>query len=201
MRQTNLAMSYNKQKSADVQCMRCVTVLPCVGADEQADSLILASTVKAVLAQAAKHSMQSIAMPLIGAGAAGWPPQLAAKIHMEQVLEFVSQSSPLQACAAPFHVSSLQVGTAFSHPPSLLACTAASHPPFLQALTASSPIPSLHACNASLHPHPFCAAPAHPHPFCAAPSHPHFFCAAPSQPHPFCAAPSHPHPFCAAPSP
>jgi O-acetyl-ADP-ribose deacetylase (regulator of RNase III) len=32
--------------------------------------------------------MQSIAMPLIGHGVAGWPAKLAAQIHVEQVLRF-----------------------------------------------------------------------------------------------------------------
>jgi O-acetyl-ADP-ribose deacetylase (regulator of RNase III) len=49
---------------------------------------VLGSTVRSVLREAAAHNMQSIAMPLIGHGVAGWPAKLAAQIHVEQVLRF-----------------------------------------------------------------------------------------------------------------
>lgn len=49
---------------------------------------MLASTVRSALAMAAAGGMQSIAMPLIGNGVAGWPTKEAAKVHIEQVLGF-----------------------------------------------------------------------------------------------------------------
>lgn len=49
---------------------------------------VLGKTVKSVLKEAAAHGMQSVAMPLIGHGNAGWPAKLAAQIHVEQVLRF-----------------------------------------------------------------------------------------------------------------
>ena len=52
------------------------------------ESHVLGKTVKSVLKEAASHGMQSIAMPLIGHGEAGWPAKLAAQIHVEQVLRF-----------------------------------------------------------------------------------------------------------------
>ena len=49
---------------------------------------VLGSTVRSVLREATAHGMQSIAMPLIGHGLAGWPAHLAAQIHVQQVLRF-----------------------------------------------------------------------------------------------------------------
>lgn len=37
--------------------------------------------------------MQSVAMPLVGAGRAGWPAKLAAKVQMEQVLQFINAAT------------------------------------------------------------------------------------------------------------
>ena len=62
------------------------TVLP--AGNQQLDVPLLASTVQSVLAQAAAKGMHSVAMPLIGAGLAGWPPKLAAQEHVAQVLKF-----------------------------------------------------------------------------------------------------------------
>ena len=56
--------------------------------NQQLDIPLLVSTVQSVLAQAAAKGMQSLAMPLIGAGLAGWPPKLAAQVHVAQVLKF-----------------------------------------------------------------------------------------------------------------
>ena len=47
----------------------------------------------AVLTEASRWGMQSVAMPLIGAGAAGWPSKLAADIHIAQLLELTSGTS------------------------------------------------------------------------------------------------------------
>lgn len=62
-------------------------VTSCCAGDEQADGPLLARTVQSALAQAEAHGMQSIAMPLIGAGRAGWPVQLAAQIHVAEVVK------------------------------------------------------------------------------------------------------------------
>ncbi len=64
--------------------------------DEQKEIPLLGSTVQSVLAQAEAHGMQSIAMPLIGHGLAGWPAKLAARLHVEQVLCFfkAAQAGP-----------------------------------------------------------------------------------------------------------
>ena len=77
-------------------------MLGCIG-DEQKEVPLLRSTVQSALAQAEAHGMQSIAMPLIGHGLAGWPPHLAARVHVEQVLRFFT--------AAQAGPSSLQVST------------------------------------------------------------------------------------------
>jgi O-acetyl-ADP-ribose deacetylase (regulator of RNase III) len=45
------------------------------------------------MTMAAAHGMQSIAMPLIGHGLAGWPAKLAAQIHAEQVVQFFKAST------------------------------------------------------------------------------------------------------------
>ncbi|DBB08229.1 TPA: hypothetical protein ACH3X3_008408 [Trebouxia sp. C0006] len=45
------------------------------------------------MTMAAAHGMQSIAMPLIGHGLAGWPAKLAAQIHVEQVVQFFKAST------------------------------------------------------------------------------------------------------------
>lgn len=60
--------------------------------NQQLDVPLLASTVQSVLAQAAAKGMQSVAMPLIGAGRAGWPPKLAAQVHVAQVLKFTGST-------------------------------------------------------------------------------------------------------------
>ncbi len=64
--------------------------------DEQKEIPLLGSTVQSVLAQPEAHGMQSIAMPLIGHGLAGWPAKLAAQVHVEQVLRFfkAAQAGP-----------------------------------------------------------------------------------------------------------
>ncbi len=59
----------------------------CTGRGKQ-EQRVLGSTVRSVLREAAAHGMQSIAMPLIGHGLAGWPAKLAAQIHVQQVLRF-----------------------------------------------------------------------------------------------------------------
>jgi len=61
----------------------------CCAGDQQKDSPLLASTVRSALAQAEVHGMQSIAMPLIGAGRAGWPAKLAAQIHIAEVVKLM----------------------------------------------------------------------------------------------------------------
>ena len=60
--------------------------------NQQLDVPLLARTVQSVLAQAAAKGMQSVAMPLIGAGLAGWPPKLAAQVHVAQVLKFMGST-------------------------------------------------------------------------------------------------------------
>jgi O-acetyl-ADP-ribose deacetylase (regulator of RNase III) len=64
--------------------------------DEQKEVPLLASTVRSVLTMAAAHGMQSVAMPLIGHGLAGWPANLAAGVHVEQALRFfrAAQAGP-----------------------------------------------------------------------------------------------------------
>lgn len=73
--------------------------LPCLttvlNAGNKDESAQLASTVLAVLREASRWGMQSVAMPLIGAGAAGWPPKLAADIHIAQLLELASGTSSI----------------------------------------------------------------------------------------------------------
>ncbi len=61
--------------------------------NQQLDVPLLASTVQSVLAQAAAKGMHSLAMPLIGAGLAGWPPKLAAQVHVAQVLKFTGSTA------------------------------------------------------------------------------------------------------------
>ena len=73
----------------------------------------MASTVQAVLKQARCHNMQSIAIPLIGAGQAGWPPKLAAKIHIEQLLKFASTPGSVKVnscwrCDCALHLHAVQ---------------------------------------------------------------------------------------------
>ncbi|DBB13513.1 TPA: Poly (ADP-ribose) polymerase, variant 4 [Trebouxia sp. C0006] len=65
---------------------------PHYNGNQQLDVPLLASTVQSVLAQAAAKGMQSVAMPLIGAGLAGWPPKLAAQVHVAQVLKFTGST-------------------------------------------------------------------------------------------------------------
>lgn len=60
--------------------------------NQQLDVPLLASTIQSVLAQAAAKGMHSVAMPLIGAGLAGWPPKLAAQVHVAQVLKFTGST-------------------------------------------------------------------------------------------------------------
>ncbi|DBA92767.1 hypothetical protein WJX77_000576 [Trebouxia sp. C0004] len=61
---------------------------PHYNGNSQLDVPLLASTVQSVLTQAAAKGMHSVAMPLIGAGLAGWPPKLAAQVHVAQVWKF-----------------------------------------------------------------------------------------------------------------
>lgn len=61
----------------------------CDTGDKEKDGPVLASTVQSVLAAAADHGMQSVAMPLMGSGRAGWPVTLAAHIHSAEVLDFI----------------------------------------------------------------------------------------------------------------
>ena len=63
--------------------------ISCTG-DQQRDSPLLGSTVQSALAQAEAHGMQSIAMPLIGTGRAGWPAKLAALIHIAEVIKLMN---------------------------------------------------------------------------------------------------------------
>lgn len=51
------------------------------------------NTVRSVLRAASAHGMQSIAMPLIGHGLAGWPAKLAAQTHVQQVLRFFNSTT------------------------------------------------------------------------------------------------------------
>ena len=52
----------------------------------------LASTVQSVLTSAASKGMQTVAMPLIGTGQAGWPKKLAAQVCLAVVSTFVNAS-------------------------------------------------------------------------------------------------------------
>lgn len=65
----------------------------CDAGDQQQGMQVLASTVRSALALAAAEGMQSIAMPLIGNGRAGWPAKAVAKVHVEQVLEFFNSAT------------------------------------------------------------------------------------------------------------
>lgn len=57
--------------------------------NKQNEGALLASTVQSVLATAAAKGMQSVAMPLIGTGVAGWPKQLAAEVCLAEVSTFL----------------------------------------------------------------------------------------------------------------
>ena len=52
---------------------------------EQIDTTCLRSVVRSVLADAAALHVQSLALPLIGAGKANWPPELAAKTQVAAI--------------------------------------------------------------------------------------------------------------------
>lgn len=65
------------------------------------DAVALASTVQNVLAQAARNGMQSIAMPLIGNGNAGWPTALAAQAHLQGLLQFVATDKDSSVLKVP----------------------------------------------------------------------------------------------------
>ena len=56
---------------------------------KQNEKALLAATVQSVLATAAAKGMDSVAMPLIGTGVAGWPKQLAAEVCLAEVLIFL----------------------------------------------------------------------------------------------------------------
>ncbi len=71
-----------------VRMMHTAQTVCCAG-DQQRDSSLLGSTVQSALAQAEAHGMQSMAMPLIGAGRAGWPAKLAAQIHIAEVVKLM----------------------------------------------------------------------------------------------------------------
>lgn len=71
--------------------MCCISNVLLAG-NQQLDVPLLASTVQSVLAQAAAKGMHSVAMPLIGAGLAGWPSKLAAQVHVAQVLKFTGST-------------------------------------------------------------------------------------------------------------
>ena len=66
------------------------TLLCDTAGDDKKDAVALASTVQAVLAEAAGNGLQSVAIPLIGNGNAGWPTALAAKAHIEALMQFVA---------------------------------------------------------------------------------------------------------------
>lgn len=69
----------------------CFSNVPLAG-NQQFDVPLLASAIQSVLTQAAAKGIQSVAMPLIGAGLAGWPPKLAAQVHVAQVLKFAGST-------------------------------------------------------------------------------------------------------------
>ena len=52
------------------------------------DADALAKAVQSVLAKAKAEGMESVAIPVIGNGNAGWPTELAAKVHVEEALKF-----------------------------------------------------------------------------------------------------------------
>ena len=62
---------------------------------------VLGSTVRSVMTMAAAHGMHSIAMPLIGSGLAGWPAKLAARVHVEQVVQFFKASAAACSLKVP----------------------------------------------------------------------------------------------------
>ncbi|KAA6427151.1 MAG: RNase III inhibitor [Trebouxia sp. A1-2] len=83
--------SGNSYKS--IPCQHIIhAVGPHYNGNQQLDVPLLASTIQSVLAQAAAKGMHSVAMPLIGAGLAGWPPKLAAQVHVAQVLKFTGST-------------------------------------------------------------------------------------------------------------
>lgn len=83
--------SGNSYKS--IPCQHIIhAVGPHYNGNQQLDVPLLASTVQSVLAQAAAKGMHSVAMPLIGAGLAGWPSKLAAQVHVAQVLKFTGST-------------------------------------------------------------------------------------------------------------
>ena len=57
--------------------------------NKQSEGALLASTIRSVLATAAAKGMESVAMPLIGTGVAGWPKQLAAELCLTEVSLFL----------------------------------------------------------------------------------------------------------------
>ena len=61
----------------------------CAGSNKQA----LVDTVHSVLTTAAAAGLESIAIPLIGSGNAGWAVKLAAEARIEGVLQFAKASS------------------------------------------------------------------------------------------------------------
>lgn len=90
------------------------------------ESALLTSTVHSVLTTAQAKGMESIAMPLIGTGLAGWPKQLAAEVCLAEVssilraapssLKVSEDDAALPACSwVQFH--KLQPSQASTKPP------------------------------------------------------------------------------------
>lgn len=66
---------------------------------QQQETTLLASTVQSVLSSAAARGLESVAMPLIGTGLAGWPKQLAAQLCLAEVAKFTKAvTSSLKVC-------------------------------------------------------------------------------------------------------
>ena len=69
--------------------MQSVQIFEFPAGNKQNESALLTSTVHSVLVTAAARGMESIAMPLIGTGLAGWPKQLAAEVCLAEVSSFL----------------------------------------------------------------------------------------------------------------
>lgn len=105
--------------------------LECPAGNKPNDSALQTSTVHSVLATAAARGMESVAMPLIGTGLAGWPKPLAAEVCLAEVSSFLraapsslrvsEDDAALPACSC-FRFHNLQPLQACRTPPSC-SCT------------------------------------------------------------------------------
>lgn len=81
--------------------------LACVHHSAGSDKQALVDTVHSVLTTTAAAGLESVALPLIGSGNAGWAVQLAAEAHIEALLQFVNAKNTASSLKVPVAVGLL----------------------------------------------------------------------------------------------